>query len=119
MGLEPKLAGRRGRIDAGSRPPTGFIAAAVDLTMMATAEWHSELIADLATEGAALGKAQMMRIGRHAATDQTRLLGNEPDVLAIANTPRLGKRQNRLIDPWPPHCRSFALTVSHGRLSAM
>jgi hypothetical protein len=37
-----------------------------------------------------LGKAQMMGIGGRAATNQTRLLADKPDVLAVADPARLG-----------------------------
>jgi hypothetical protein len=39
-----------------------------------------------------LGKAQMVRVGRGAATDQTRLLDDEPHVFAVAYPPWLGMR---------------------------
>jgi hypothetical protein len=58
------------------------------LTMMPSAQWHGELIADLAAESPGLGKAQMMRIRRAATADKTRLLGNMADMLAIADTAR-------------------------------
>src|SRR5215470_9613411 len=50
MGFKPEGAGGRERIYAGSLPPPLFIAAAMDLTVMAAAERHRELIADFATE---------------------------------------------------------------------
>jgi hypothetical protein len=48
MHLHPKRAGRDGRINAGIFPQCGFIATAMDLAMMAPAQRHGELIADLA-----------------------------------------------------------------------
>ena len=50
MCFKPKDARRRARIDTGTLPPRGFIAAAMDLAMMAPTEWDGELIADLAPE---------------------------------------------------------------------
>ena len=58
--------------------------------MMAAAERHRELIADLAAERPWLGKAQMVRIGGRATANQTGLLDDEPHVLAIANSARFG-----------------------------
>ena len=48
MGFKPKDARRRARIDASHLPPRGFVAAAMDLAMMAPTERDGELIADLA-----------------------------------------------------------------------
>src|SRR5262249_39467445 len=56
MGFKPEDAGGRERIYAGSLPPPLFIAAAMDLTVMAAAERHRELIADFATERTRLRK---------------------------------------------------------------
>jgi hypothetical protein len=64
----------------------------MDLAMMAAAERDRELIADLAAKRSMLGEAQMMGIGRPAATNQTGLLGDKSDVLAVANPARLGMR---------------------------
>jgi len=51
---------------------------------MASAQRHCELIADLATECPALGKAQVMWIRGLATAHQARLLGNVAKVIAIA-----------------------------------
>jgi len=50
MTLQPQNASRNGRINARLFPPGRFIATAVELAMMATAQWHSELIADFAAK---------------------------------------------------------------------
>lgn len=68
--MQPKLMCRDRRINPSLIPPCRFVMTAVDLTMVPTAEWDRELIADLAAECAALGKAQMMRVARDPATDQ-------------------------------------------------
>jgi hypothetical protein len=52
------------------------MAAAMHFAMVSPAERHRELIADLSAKCWRLGKSQMVRIGRPAATDKTRLLGN-------------------------------------------
>ena len=59
------------RIDTGLAPPCGFIAAAVNLAMMPTAQRDRELIADLPPKRSALRKAQMMGITGLSAADQT------------------------------------------------
>jgi hypothetical protein len=59
------------------------------LAMVPSAQRHGELIADLATESAGLGEAQMMRVRRGATADKTWLLGDTADMLAIADTARL------------------------------
>jgi hypothetical protein len=45
----------------------------MQLSMMPTAEGHGEFIADFHADCARLRKAQMMRIGRAATADKTRL----------------------------------------------
>ncbi len=90
MRFEPQHAGGGGRIDASLLPPRRFVAAAMDLAMMAAAERHGELIADLAAKRLMLSKPQMMGIGGRTAANQTRLLGHEPHVLTVAKPTRLG-----------------------------
>jgi hypothetical protein len=58
--------------------------------MMAAAERHRKLIADLATQRAWLGKAKMVRVGGRATANQTGLVCNEPYVVAIAKSARFG-----------------------------
>jgi hypothetical protein len=48
------------------RPPSNFIAGAVKASVMCSAQWHGEVIADLAAESPELGKAQVVRIGGRA-----------------------------------------------------
>ena len=76
MGFEPQHAGCFGRIYPGSLPPRGFIAAPMNLAMMASAQRDGELVADLAAKGAGLRKAEVVRVRRLAAADQARLLGD-------------------------------------------
>jgi hypothetical protein len=99
MGLQPKSAGCRHWINAQLAPPCGFIATAVDLTVVPTAQRNGELIADFAAESARLGKAHMVGIARRPPANQTWLPGNESDVLPITDAPWFGKGQNRLVDP--------------------
>ena len=62
MRLQPQRAGNDIRVDTGLLPPRGFIATAMDLPMMAPAQRHGELIADLASERAVLREAKVMGI---------------------------------------------------------
>ncbi len=61
----------------------------MNFPMVPPAYRHGELVAHLAGQGAALGKAQMVGVRGSATANKTRLLGNEFDVLAITNPPRL------------------------------
>src|ERR1700679_4133489 len=94
----------------------------MNLAMMATAQWYGEFIAHLAAERWALREAQVVSVRWQAAADQTRLLGNEPDVIAVANPPRLRESKHALVNsfgaplpspakgnarrPWLPTLRS-------------
>ena len=84
MAVEPERpsCGRRIRINL--LPPRRLVTAAMNFAMVSAAERYRELVAHLAAKRPILGKAQMMRIGRRAAADQTWLLGHEPHVFAVA-----------------------------------
>ena len=90
--------GRRRRIDPGFAPPCGFIATAMDLTMMAAAQRHGEFVADFSPECAVLGEPQMMGIGGPATANQTRLFGHELDVVPVTKAARLRMDQLALVD---------------------
>ena len=66
--------------------------------MMTSAEWYGEFVAHLSTQCPVLARAQMMGIGGLAATNQTRLLGDKPHVLAVTNPPWLGMCEFALIN---------------------
>ena len=66
--------------------------------MMASAQRHGELIADLAAEGAVLREAQMMGICGPAPANQTRLFGHEFNVLLVTKAAWLGMGQPALVD---------------------
>jgi hypothetical protein len=50
MAFQPQSTSGNGRINAGLFPPCRFIATAMNLAMMATAQGHSELITDFAAK---------------------------------------------------------------------
>jgi len=102
MGFEPKRAGRNGRINPGLAPPCGFIAAAMDLAMMASTQGDSELIADLASKRPVLREVQMMVIRWETAANEASLLGYVPNIIAVANPARLRQRQHALVDRFRP-----------------
>jgi hypothetical protein len=89
MRVQPQCPGRDGRINPGAPPPCGFIAAAVDLTMVSPTQWDSEFIAHLASERPALHKSEVVGIRGASATNQTGVLGNEFDVIPITKPARL------------------------------
>jgi hypothetical protein len=67
--LQPKGTRSDQWLNACLQPPGRFVASAMDLAMMTSAQWHGELIACFASQSSALGEAQMVRIGGPAATD--------------------------------------------------
>jgi hypothetical protein len=98
----PELARHLERIDAGISPPSCFVADAVNQSVVDPAERHRKFVARLAPERSRLDKAQVMWVRRLAATDDAGLAGHEPQVLFIAIAPRLGPRQDALVDALRP-----------------
>src|SRR5438067_10101077 len=58
----PEGSGNLQGVDADPFPPSAFVAGAVQFAMMRSAQRHSELVADLATECPDLGEGQVMRV---------------------------------------------------------
>ena len=98
MCLQPKHASRRARIDTGLLPPRGFVAAAVDFTMVPSAKRNGELIADLTAKGRRLCKTEMMRIGGTPAANHAWLLGDGFHMLPVPNSTGHRQRQDRLVN---------------------
>jgi hypothetical protein len=71
MRSQPQRMGRDGWINSSGTPPCGFIAAAVDLAMVSSAQRDSEFIADLASECAVLCEPQVVGVRRSSAANQT------------------------------------------------
>ncbi len=97
MPLQPKRAGTHTGVDAGLLPPSGFIATAMDLSVMAAAERYGELIAHLAPERAVLREPQVVGIRWSSAANQAGLLGNRFDVVSLPNPARLREGQQTFI----------------------
>ena len=73
----------------------------MQLAMMPAAERHGELVADFSAKRPALGKAQVMGVGRFAAADQASLLRDEADMVAIADAPGLRMERSDLSTDLP------------------
>jgi hypothetical protein len=70
----------------------------MNLAMVTTAQRDREFITDLAAERPALREAHMMGIRWLAAAHQARLIGNEPDMIAVADSPRFRKCKYALVN---------------------
>ena len=70
----------------------------MDFTMMAVAERHSELIADLAAKCRWLRESKMMGVCRASTVNETILFGDRFDMLAVTNATRGWHHQHAFID---------------------
>jgi hypothetical protein len=70
----------------------------MDRAVMHAAERDGEFIAYFATERPRLQVAEMMRVGWFAAADETRLLGDITQVLAVTIAPRCCYDEHALVD---------------------
>ena len=66
--------------------------------VMDAAQGGNEFVAHLPAECTRLHKAQVVGIGRFSPAHETRLLGDEPEMLFVAIATRLGNRQHALVD---------------------
>ena len=98
MRLKPQGSGSGQWIDSRSAPPRSFVAVAMKLAMMPPAQRDGELIADLTSERASLGEAKVVGIKGPPAAEETRLLSDMPDVLAIPHPARFREQQGALVD---------------------
>jgi len=81
MRRQPKSAGAEHGIDTSLNPPCGFVAAAMDLAMVASTQGNSEFIADLASKRLQLREAEMVSVRGLAATNQAGLLSDKDGVI--------------------------------------
>src|SRR5450432_2569486 len=84
MRLTPERQSDRDWIDFSLSPPCRLVATPMQFLMMEPADGNGELVADLASQSAGLGKAQMMGIGGKAATKEAGLAGDELAMLFVA-----------------------------------
>ena len=75
---------------------------------MDAAQRGNEFITDLSAEGTRLHESQMMGIGRLSPAHQAGLLGDKPEMLLVAITPRFGNREDALV--YPPRRVTFKCT---------
>ena len=66
--------------------------------VMDPAQGSNEFVAHLPTECTRLHEAQVVGIGRFSSTHETRLLGDEPEMLFVAIATRPSNRQHALVD---------------------
>lgn len=116
MRVQPKLSRMDGWINAGFIPPATFVAATVQFAVVPAAKRDRKLIARLASQGYGLHDPQVMGVGRPAAADQTRLLGDIFDVISIPDPAWLRMHQNTLVDPDRPRPRSGGFFLPIERL---
>ena len=94
QGCLPKLFCRLDRCDLKVCPPRDFVAIAMQVAMMITAQWHREFVADLASQCSGLRKLQMMRIARRALADQARLCRDECEMDLVSPPHRFAQRRD-------------------------
>src|SRR5712671_1016697 len=70
----------------------------MEFTVVSTAKWHGELIADFAPKRAALRELKMMRVRRAAAAGQARLSAHELQMVPIPQPNWFGQRGDELRD---------------------
>src|SRR5215467_10069159 len=83
------------RINLELLPPCGLITGAMKLAVMDPANRDSELVAHSVSKCTRLGKREVMRIRRYAATHKTRLPQYELPVLLIAQADRFAQSTDR------------------------
>ena len=98
--LPPKVERDRKRIHADSRPPRGFVAIAMQLAVMESADGDRVLVADFPAEGARLGEADVVRFARRAAADGAGLVCDEFAMLLVPQANGLGCDAARSRFPW-------------------
>jgi hypothetical protein len=86
--LRPQRRSEGEGVDTDLVPPFGFITAPVDLAMVNPAERHRKFVAHPAPERRILGKPEVVRVSRLAATDQTWLAANEFHMSFVAQPAR-------------------------------
>jgi hypothetical protein len=87
----------RQRIEVELLPPHAFVAALMEFTVVSTAEWHSELIADFASKCALLCELKMMSIRRATPASQAGLSAYELQMAPIAQSKLFAKRGDKLL----------------------
>jgi hypothetical protein len=97
----PELERDWKRVDVELLPPCGLIARAMKLAVVDPTNRHGELVAHSVSKRTRLGKREVMRIRRHAATHKTRLPQYELPVVLIAQADGFAQSTDH------PDARSF------------
>jgi hypothetical protein len=87
--LAPQSVRHLDWLNADLCPPCCFVARSMNFAVMSTAQGDRKLITHLSSEGSALCKSEVVRIGRTPAANQTRMSCDEFHVLSIADSSRL------------------------------
>ena len=82
--LVPESECEWNRINLVGLPPSRLIAFEVELAVVEATERNGELVADFHADGSGLGKAQMVRIGRHTTAHKARLAWDKLSMLLVA-----------------------------------
>src|ERR1700722_16582062 len=90
--LPPERQGNGQGIDRGRPPPCRLVADPVKFLMVQATDRHRELVADLAPEGAGLGKTQVVGINGRAPADEAGLVGDEFAVVLVAESNGLDRK---------------------------
>jgi hypothetical protein len=98
MSLRPEVLRDRQGIEIVFCPPIPFVAEAVDLAMVCSAQRDSEVITHLAAERPRLGEGQVVRIGGLPATKDASVRGNEFQMRLVAVASRFADRKYTLVD---------------------
>ena len=87
----PEPTRDRQRIELDALPPGGLVTVPVQLAMMDPTHRNGKLIADLASQGPRLGKAQMVGVCGRSTADQAWLPGHELAMVLVAQPDGLGR----------------------------
>jgi hypothetical protein len=86
----------------------------MNFSVVTAAQRHGEFIAHLAAQRRALRKAQVVGVRRLPPADQARLFGNEPDVIAVANPPRLREGKQAFVNFFGASLPNLAQAIASG-----
>ena len=94
----PEYPRRRDGIDSSSLPPGNFVAEAMVVPMMGSAQRYGEFVADLASHRAGLGEPQMVGVRRASPANQARLRGHELEMRLVTMPAGLADHKLAFLD---------------------
>jgi hypothetical protein len=89
--LLPELKRDWKRVDVEVTPPFSFVTRAMKLAVVDPTNRNDELVAHSASEGARLGKGEVMRVGRHTAAHEASLAQHESPMVLIPQANRFSQ----------------------------